>query len=217
MGNSDVQYDETLYLNPRSVMTVTHEIDEAGAFRFHGLAFRQSVKPGCETAFRESARNMMHEASTFPGYGSSAVIRLSETGREWLLIVHFNNMHALHRWESSQEYQRWWCISKKLNNQIEVVQAGEPEGWFVIPEQSKGLPNVLPKWKMALLTIMGLYPLVLLVFPRLASLAAQWGMPEWLGKLLTVMLAVPAMTWCIVPLLTHLLGRWLYPAKKHNY
>lgn len=191
-------------------MTVTHETDDAVASGFHGLAFRHSVKPGCEAAFRESARKVTQEASTFPGYGSSAVVRLSDAGREWLLIVHFKSRHALHRWESSPEYQRWWGIGKKLNHQIQVVQAGQPEGWFVIPGQRDGLP----KWKMALITIMGMYPLVLLVFPRLASLAAQWGMPQWLGKLLTVVLAVPAMTWCIVPLLMQLLGHWLYPAQK---
>ena len=63
---------------------------------------------------------------------------------------------------------------------------------------------------MALLTALGLYPLVLWLFPSLASLTA--GLAPWLGKLFMVALAVCLMSWGVVPLLTHLFRAWLYPA-----
>jgi antibiotic biosynthesis monooxygenase (ABM) superfamily enzyme len=54
----------------------------------------------------------------------------------------------------------------------------------------KGEP---PKWKLALLTVLGLYPLVLWLFPYLASLLS--GLKPWLSKLLTLLLVVPLMMW----------------------
>ena len=66
-----------------------------------------------------------------------------------------------------------------------------------------------PKWKTALITAMGIYPLVLFLFPCMASLTAS--LAPWLGKLLTVAVAISLMTWGIVPLLTYLFSGWLYP------
>ena len=67
-----------------------------------------------------------------------------------------------------------------------------------------------PRWKMAILTATGLYPLVLWLFPYLATLTAD--LAPWLGKLLTVLLAVPLMSWGVLPLLTRIFRNWLYPA-----
>lgn len=64
---------------------------------------------------------------------------------------------------------------------------------------------------MALLTALGLYPLVLWLFPYLASLTA--GLVPWLGKLLTVAVAVPLMNWGVMPLLTRLFRTWLSPVR----
>lgn len=62
---------------------------------------------------------------------------------------------------------------------------------------------------MAILTAMGLYPLVLWLFPYLAMLTA--GLAPWLGKLLTVLLAVPLMSWGVMPLLMRVFHAWLFP------
>lgn len=78
------------------------------------------------------------------------------------------------------------------------------------PRAASGASPPPPKWKMALLTALGLYPLVLWLFPCLTSLTA--GVAPWLGKLLTVALAVSLMSWGVMPLLTHLFRAWLSPA-----
>jgi antibiotic biosynthesis monooxygenase (ABM) superfamily enzyme len=67
-----------------------------------------------------------------------------------------------------------------------------------------------PRWKTAVITGVGLYPLVVLLFPLLASLTE--GLPGWLSHLVTVGVAIPLMTWVIVPALAVLFRRWLHPA-----
>ena len=67
-----------------------------------------------------------------------------------------------------------------------------------------------PKWKMALLNIIGLYPLILLVPKLLGPTVAGW--PLWLNTIATLAVIVPIVTWGVMPLLTWAFKRWLYPA-----
>jgi antibiotic biosynthesis monooxygenase (ABM) superfamily enzyme len=67
-----------------------------------------------------------------------------------------------------------------------------------------------PRWKTAVITGVGLYPLVVLLFPLLASLTE--GLPGWLSHLVTVSVAIPLMTWVMMPALAVLFRRWLDPA-----
>lgn len=66
-----------------------------------------------------------------------------------------------------------------------------------------------PKWKMAVLIWMGIYPvitlLVLLLFPFMA--ANNWPIP--LRTLLLTLIAVPIMTYIVIPTLQRLLKNWL--------
>ncbi len=66
-----------------------------------------------------------------------------------------------------------------------------------------------PKWKMALLTFGGLYPLILLVPKLLGTTVAAW--PLWLNTLATLALIVPLVMWAVMPLLTKVFSRWLFP------
>lgn len=66
-----------------------------------------------------------------------------------------------------------------------------------------------PKWKMAVLIWMGIYPvitlLVLLLFPFMA--ANNWPIP--MRTLLLTLIAVPIMTYIVIPTLQRLLKNWL--------
>jgi antibiotic biosynthesis monooxygenase (ABM) superfamily enzyme len=66
-----------------------------------------------------------------------------------------------------------------------------------------------PKWKMALLIWLGIYPiitlLVFLLFPYMA--AHNWPLP--LRTLLLTLIAVPLMTYGALPLLQKWLKSWL--------
>jgi antibiotic biosynthesis monooxygenase (ABM) superfamily enzyme len=66
-----------------------------------------------------------------------------------------------------------------------------------------------PKWKMAVLIWLGIYPtitlLVLLLFPYMA--AHNW--PLALRTLALTLIAVPIMTYVAIPLLQKILKGWL--------
>lgn len=79
------------------------------------------------------------------------------------------------------------------------------EGWFVTPGFAPPTPP--QRWKMALITLCALYPLVLGLPIALRPLTRDWPLP--LAILLTMSVTISLMTWFVMPTLTTRLGSWL--------
>jgi antibiotic biosynthesis monooxygenase (ABM) superfamily enzyme len=79
------------------------------------------------------------------------------------------------------------------------------EGWFVKPGYAPPAPP--RRWKMAVITLGALYPIVLGLLASLRSFTGGWPLP--LGMLLVMGITIPLMTWVIMPQLTTRLGPWL--------
>ena len=77
-----------------------------------------------------------------------------------------------------------------------------------------------PKWKMALLIILAIYPLLLIVLPLMGTVfdVPYLGVPITIGSefvvrtFVTAVILVTLMTWVAMPFLTKLFRGWLYPA-----
>jgi antibiotic biosynthesis monooxygenase (ABM) superfamily enzyme len=89
-----------------------------------------------------------------------------------------------------------------------VQEAHGFEPWFTLPERSAVLTPP-PRYKMALLTILAIYPSLLVLSTLLSYLLPHW--PRALLILVNVILLVPAMTYYIMPRMTQLFRTWLYP------
>jgi antibiotic biosynthesis monooxygenase (ABM) superfamily enzyme len=81
------------------------------------------------------------------------------------------------------------------------------EGWFTLPTQP-GLPPP-PRYKMALVTWLTIFPLITLVVVATAPLIGSWPLVARLA--FTTGVTVSLMTWVVMPRTTRLLHRWLYP------
>jgi len=81
------------------------------------------------------------------------------------------------------------------------------EFWFTIPGTAARKPP--PRHKMAVVTVLALYPLILFLVPALARTFE--GLPGPLAILLTTMVMVTVMTWVAMPTLTRALSFWLFP------
>ena len=92
--------------------------------------------------------------------------------------------------------------------EMRVQEAHGFTPWFTLPDHSAA-SNSPARYKMALLTILALYPPLLVLSTLLQYLLHGW--PRALLMLLTVLLLVPAMTYYIMPWMTRLFRSWLYP------
>jgi antibiotic biosynthesis monooxygenase (ABM) superfamily enzyme len=89
------------------------------------------------------------------------------------------------------------------------------EHLFGLPSPEEADPPAV--WKLAAATEAGLAPTVFLVGLLLLQLPfyARWGRSglwgAWGQVLLSTAICVSLMTWVVMPLLTRVLRRWLYP------
>ena len=65
-----------------------------------------------------------------------------------------------------------------------------------------------PKWKMALIIFVALYPLSIVVGYLLGIAIGSWH--ELLFRLISTGIIVVIMTWAVMPFLTRLLRPWLF-------
>jgi antibiotic biosynthesis monooxygenase (ABM) superfamily enzyme len=82
------------------------------------------------------------------------------------------------------------------------------EGWFTLPAQPGAPPP--PAYKMAILTWVTIFPLITVVVAASAPLIGPLPLVPRLA--VTTLVTVSLMTWVVMPRVTRLLHRWLYPA-----
>jgi uncharacterized protein len=80
------------------------------------------------------------------------------------------------------------------------------ESWFTLPDRPGTPPP--PPYKMALITWITIFPLITGIVVVAGPLID--GLPLALRLGITTAVAVPVMTWVVMPRVTRLLRRWLY-------
>jgi antibiotic biosynthesis monooxygenase (ABM) superfamily enzyme len=170
------------------------------------------VKQGREQEFEEWVSGILDAANRFPGYLGSEVLRPSDPeDNEYKIIFRFDHASNLHAWENSEERQRWLSRSRPLLYQEEKVHVLTGlETWFT--RASKPGEPAPPRYKMAIITWLAVFPLVAVIF----SLFGQWlnMLPTLLRTLVFTAVMVTLMTYVIMPRMTRLFSFWLYPDRK---
>jgi uncharacterized protein len=129
--------------------------------------------------------------------------------------------HFVHSFAAGPDLQRW-LDSPERADLLERVSAiaerkGEPqrvtglEGWFA--EAGAKAPAIVPppRWKMWLASFLGAYPLVVLFQWLLAPELED--VPLLLRAALLPLVLLSLMTYLVMPFVTKLLRRWLYPGQ----
>ena len=173
--------------------------------------FARRVKPGSEERYETWLRGINQAAAGFPGHQGVTVLR-PEAGRaEYVVVAQFDSTENLDRWLDSEERRGWLEQVEPLTlDAQEVSTMTGMERWFTLPDRS--VANAPPRWKSALLLLLGLYPTVLILGPLMQPLVASWPTP--LKVFLSVGVSIPIMVWGVMPMLTRLFFGWLYPESR---
>jgi uncharacterized protein len=135
----------------------------------------------------------------------------SGAGGEYRIIYRFDSPAHLRGWLDSGERAAWL-------NRAEPHVAGPMrtqfltglEGWFTLPAQPDAPPP--PAYKMAALTWVTIFSLITLVVVASAPLLGPLPLVPRLA--VTTVVTVSLMTWVVMPRVTRLLHRWLYPGRR---
>lgn len=167
------------------------------------------VRPGMEAAFEAWLDGIGKAAAEFPGLVGRQIIRPRDHEHpEYVSVFRFDTYENLRRWTESPERKAWLERSNALafGENKDTILTGL-ERWFTL-EHHPELPPP-PKWKMALVTFAVVYPLAA---GMSVALTPVLGALPFALRLFVVMGAeIPLITWIIMPRVTRLLSRWLYP------
>jgi uncharacterized protein len=173
------------------------------------VSITRTVKPGSEQAFERALHEFVQRSLTLDGQLGVHIMRPApgSHSREYGIVRKFVNRDALTSFRTSPEYLEWNQVAAELTEGAgRVEELTGLESWFTLP----GAPlRPLPKWKMALLTLLGVYPASLLLSVTVARLTREW--PSLLGNLVFAVAMVGLLTWVVMPLLTRSFHRWLSP------
>ncbi|HET7478466.1 MAG TPA: antibiotic biosynthesis monooxygenase [Rubrobacteraceae bacterium] len=167
------------------------------------------VKPGREQEFEEWVSGILGAASEYPGYLGSNIIRPSDSDDdEFQIVFKFDHVSNLKKWERSEERHLWLRKSRDLLLEQEKVRILTGlETWFTLPAKA-GEPSP-PRYKMAIVTWLAVFPTVLVIFTIFGPLLNL--LPMALRTLVFTLTMVSLMTYVIMPRMTRLFSFWLYP------
>ena len=170
------------------------------------------VKPGHEAAYEGFLAGISGAARTFPGYLGVEVFRPAPGGTgEYRIIYRFDSATHLRAWQNSAEHAAWLARAEPhVAGPMRTQVLTGLEGWFTLPTRPGAPPP--PPYKMAIVTWMTIFPLITLVVVATAPLLGN--LPLVARLAVTTGVTVPLMTWVVMPRMTRLLHRWLYPDRR---
>jgi uncharacterized protein len=171
------------------------------------------VPAGCADSFAQWQHGVTQAAQRFPGYVGTEHYPPADAGQShWVVVLHFADAAALRHWLDSPERAAW---TGKLPPEVADFRlktlAGGFGPWFA------GLVDAdapLPRWKMALSVLFGLYPTVMLLVVFLAPHTQPLGLA--VSMLLSNVASCVILEWLGMPAVRLVLRPWLRAGGKRG-
>jgi hypothetical protein len=170
------------------------------------IAVTRQVKPGYEQTFEEALREFARESLRVPGTtGVHLIAPVPGTdGCEYGILRSFESEEASRRFYESDLFRNW-------QEQVGGMVVGEPvrrrlHGLEAFFRDTQHAPP--SRWKMAVVTWMGVFPSVLLwsaLLPKVLS-----GLPSLAVVAIVNVFVVVTLAWGVMPLLTRIFAGWLH-------
>ncbi len=161
-----------------------------------------------EPAFRSTLEGLLEEFARVPGASGSLVFRRESGGDvEFSILQRFATEQDHAAWLASAGFGRWRAAMAPSTPTPDHVQRYSGMDAFFVDAKA---PDAPPRWKMAVVLLVAVYPMSLAVAHWLAPALARVSL--FTGALITSVIMVVSMTWIVVPLLTKLFEAWLQPA-----
>ena len=173
------------------------------------VCITRRVKPGSEAAFERALHEFVQRSLVLPGQMGVHIMRPApgSGSRDYGIIRKFDNREALAAFRTSPEYLEWNYTALDLTEgDGRVEELTGLESWFTLPGATL---RPLPRWKMAIVTLLGVFPTSLLLGETVGRWMVDW--PLLPRSLVFASLMVALLTWVVMPLFTRALHKWLHP------
>ncbi|HRE79446.1 MAG TPA: hypothetical protein PLN52_00290 [Opitutaceae bacterium] len=167
------------------------------------LAITRRVRPGCEAAFERAVRDFFRDSFGNGVQGAHLLSPVPGSGsREYGVLRTFASEAERAAFYRSPIFRAWEDkVLTLTEGPAQQRQLHGLEAWF----HSGGPP---PRWKMAVITYIGVYGITLLLTQTLTPLLKDW--PLLLANGVFNLVVVGLLTWVVMPLLTLFSRPWLH-------
>jgi antibiotic biosynthesis monooxygenase (ABM) superfamily enzyme len=172
----------------------------------------RNVKTGSEADFERITVTLMQVAAGFPGYLGAQLVHPGEDPEVedtmYHIVLAFDKQSNLDAWRHSPERMLGLeAAAPFIEGELKFRAVSGLGLWFRTAQPSP------PRWKIALVTWMGICPTVYLLFLLTGDLMQSWWLfPRTVALTLAVVLL---MTWVVAPQLTKLLRPWLFSHRRN--
>lgn len=178
------------------------------------IAITRYVRPGQLEDFERLLAEFASQSLAQPGARGVHFLRPApgSNSGEYGILHSFASEAAKDNFYGSSIYRKWLGdIAPLTEGEASRRKLNGLEAWFRHPGE-----NAPPRWKMAMATVLGVYPTSLflnaLVAPRVHSL----GLHQLLAGLVMSVCMVTCLTWLVMPFVTKMLHRWLHPKSTNQ-
>ncbi|HEX4342364.1 MAG TPA: antibiotic biosynthesis monooxygenase, partial [Verrucomicrobiae bacterium] len=170
------------------------------------VAVTRRIKPGHETEFQAALRDFFQASFVRNGVNGASMLvpPPGSNSSEFGILRTFASEQERDAFYASPMFKAW-------EDRVRPLTEGEPthreltglEAWF-------RYPNPPPRWKMALLTFIAVWPVSIAVPAALRSLIGQ-SAPGFVFAGAVAAGIVVILTWIVMPLLVLIAKGWLHP------
>ncbi|QFU88296.1 antibiotic biosynthesis monooxygenase [Amycolatopsis sp. YIM 10] len=177
------------------------------------LLTARTVEPGYEPHFRAWFGRVSSAASAFPGHLGDGLFQPPAPAGPWVLIHRFRDHDSAQDWTTSPERAALFDDCEG-HHQTEVArrELSGMESWFSDPQDPATVAP--PRWKMTLAAFGAVLPISLLGNGLLGPALAALPLPA--RVLVLALLFSTLMTYLMMPAVTRVLRRWLFPSKPKS-
>ncbi len=172
----------------------------------------RTVKPGCEERFEAALHDFISSSLHTGGQLGVHVTRPDPVSgsREYGILRRFSSPGSRDRFYGSPLFREWELkVAELTEMEPQRQELSGLETWFTLPGRKAMIPP--PRWKMALVTVAGVWPTSILVPWLLGPLTGKLSLP--LQALFVAVGIVILLTWVVMPLLVRILNPWLQPTR----
>ena len=170
----------------------------------------RSVIPGREREYEEWARRVVAESARYGATGHT-LLTPDAGGPRRVFIAQFPDEAGARAWDESQERDRLVREASEFST-MDIQRITGLEAWFTLPHERAIVPP--SRWKQLLLTLVGAYPLVVLVSAFIMPRLQGWPLLVRSAVLPVVLLTL--MTYVVMPVLAQRFRGWLYPRRSFD-
>jgi uncharacterized protein len=173
------------------------------------------VAPEKEAAFKAWNQRINAAQAHYPGFqGFKITPPVPNVQEDWLTVVQFDNQDHLDAWLTSPDRKKLLDEGSSIftESHTRTVRSAFAQ-WFPL----EGAAGAAPVWKMNMLVLLGLYPIVFLFgfFVQTPFLMGTFGVPFWASLFIGNVVGVLLLTY-VVPFVSARFAWWLKPVGEET-